>query len=208
VRSVIACVPALSERPKQSNDAAVPETRPPIELQGISLAELQEMIAERRLPPVDQWNPERCGHSDMRIARDGTWYHQGSPIRRPEMVRLFSTVLRREPDGRHMLVTPVEKLEINVDSTAFRAVEMTNEGEGRERSIGFRLDSGDAVILGGDHPLRIVEAENGPSPRILVRHGLEAELTRAVYYELAEIALTEGGGVWSDGVFFPLEHGE
>jgi hypothetical protein len=186
----------------------MPETRPPIELQGISFAELQIMIAERRLPPVDQWNPDRCGHSEMRIARDGTWYHQGSPIRRSEMVRLFSTVLRRDPDGRHMLVTPVEKLEIDVDSTAFRAVDMTSEGEGRDRRIGFRLDSGDALILGCDHPLRVVEAENGPSPRILVRHGLEAKLTRAVYYELAEIALTEGGGVWSDGVFFPLGRGE
>jgi hypothetical protein len=169
----------------------MPETRPPIELQGISFAELQIMIAERRLPPVDQWNPDRCGHSEMRIARDGTWYHQGSPIRRSEMVRLFSTVLRRDPDGRHMLVTPVEKLEIDVDSTAFRAVDMTSEGEGRDRRIGFRLDSGDALILGCDHPLRVVEAENGPSPRILVRHGLEAELTRAVYYELAENAHNE-----------------
>src|SRR3954469_18916249 len=108
----------------------MPETRPPIALRGLSLAELQRMIDERISPPVDRWNPDRCGHSDMRIARDGTWYHQGSPIRRQAMVRLFSTVLRREPDGRHMLVTPVEKLEIEVDSTAFRAVEMSSEGEG------------------------------------------------------------------------------
>src|SRR5512132_3339255 len=96
----------------------MPESRPPIELEGLQLAELQRMIDEHRLPPVDRWNPERCGHSDMRIARDGTWYHQGSAIRRPAMVRLFSTVLRREPDGRHVLVTPVEKLDIDVDSTA------------------------------------------------------------------------------------------
>src|SRR5436190_2659941 len=157
----------------------MPKTYPPIELRGLSLAELQRMIDQRRLPPVDQWNPERCGHSEMRIARDGTWFHQGSPIRRPAMVRLFSTILRREADGRHMLVTPVEKLEIDVDSTAFRAVEMSSEGEGRNRTIGFRLDSGDAAILGPDHPLTIAP---GPSPRILVRHGLEAELTRPVYY--------------------------
>jgi len=181
----------------------MPETRPPIELQGIGLAELQRMIDERRLPPVDRWNPERCGHSEMRIARDGTWYHQGAPIERPAMVRLFSTVLRREPDGRHMLVTPVEKLEIDVEGTAFRAVEMSSEGEGRERTIAFRLDSGDAVILGPDHPLSLA-----PSPRILVRHGLEAELSRPVYYELAEIALTddrEPRGVWSQGAFFALD---
>ena len=166
------------------------------------------MIDERRLPPVDQWDPQRCGHSGMRIARDGTWYHEGSPIQRPAMVRLFATVLRREPDGSHVLVTPVEKLEIDVESTAFRAVEMHSEGEGRGRRVAFRLDSGDAVILGPDHPLRIVESEHGPSPRLLVRHGLEAELTRAVYYELAEIALQEGGeppGVWSSGAFFPLD---
>jgi hypothetical protein len=193
---------------KQSNDAPMPESRPPIELQGLSLAKLQKLIDERRLPPVDRWNPERCGHSGMRIARDGTWYHEGVPIRRPAMVRLFSTVLRREPDGRHMLVTPVERLEIDVDGTAFRAVEMQSEGEGRERQIALRLDSGDAVILGPDHPLRIAQDEPGPSPRVLVRHGLEAELVRSVYYELAEIALAEGrrpAGVWSGGVFFPLE---
>ena len=181
----------------------MPETRPPIELQGLSLAELQKHIDERRLPPVEQWNPDRCGHSGMRIARDGTWYHDGSPIRRPAMVRLFSTVLRREPDGRHVLVTPVEKLDIEVEGTAFRAVEMHSEGEGEDRRIAFRLDSGDAVILGADHPLQLE-----PTPRILVRHGLEAELSRPVYYELADLALAERRdppGVWSEGAFFPLE---
>lgn len=186
----------------------MPETKPPIELRGLSLGDLQELIDQRRLPPVDQWHPERCGHSEMRIARDGTWYHQGAPIRRPALVRLFSTVLRREPDGRHLLVTPVEKLEIAVDATAFRAIELTSEGAGQDRRIAFVLDSGDAVILGPDHPLSVIETESGPSPRILVRHGLEAELTRPVYYELAEIALSENHqppGVWSGGAFFALE---
>jgi uncharacterized protein len=186
----------------------MPERRPPIELQGISLDELQKLIDERRLPPVEQWSPERCGNSGMRIARDGTWYHQGTAIRRPAMVRLFSTVLRREPDGRHVLVTPVEKLDIDVEGAAFRAVEMQREGRGRNRCIAFRLDSGDAVILDASHPLRILPSEHGPSPRVLVRHGLEAELTRSVYYELAEAALTEGGdppGIWSSGTFFSLD---
>src|SRR5215210_5167776 len=123
----------------------MPETRPPIELQGLSLADLEKMIAERRAPPVDQWDPQRCGDSGMRIARDGTWYHQGTPIARPAMVRLFSTILRREPDGRHVLVTPVEKLEIEVESTAFRAVEMSSEGAAADRRIALRLDSGDAL---------------------------------------------------------------
>lgn len=186
----------------------MPETRAPIELRGLSLAELRKMIEERRLPPVDQWNPERCGHSEMRIARDGTWYHQGSAIRRPEMVRLFSTILRRETDGRHLLVTPQEKLEIDVDRTAFRAVAMTLEGDGSDQTIAFLLDSGDAVILGSEHPLSIVHNGEGVSPRILVRHGLEAELSRPVYYELADLAIADASGhpcIWSNGVCFPLE---
>jgi len=186
----------------------MPESRPPIELRGLDLTELQQLIDQRRLPPVDKWNPDRRGHSGMRIARDGIWYHDGEPIRRPAMVRLFSTVLRREPDGRHMLVTPVEKLEIDVDATAFRGVEMESEGQGEQRRIALRLDSGDALILGPDHPLRLVPDEHGPSPRVLVRHGLEAELARPVYYELAEIALAEGNdppGIWSDGAYFALD---
>ena len=185
----------------------MPESRAPLELQGVSLAELQVMIDERRLPPVDQWNPAHCGHSGMRIARDGTWYHEGSPINRPAMVRLFSTVLRRESDGSHVLVTPVEKLEIEVEATAFRAIAMHSEGEGQDRRIAFNLDSGDAVIAGPEHPLTLIQTEQGPSPRIAVRHGLEAELSRPVYYEIAELALSEGAdppGVWSEGIFFPL----
>jgi uncharacterized protein len=186
----------------------MPEKRPPITLQEMSLEELKKMIEERRLPPVEQWNPERCGDSGMRIARDGTWYHEGTPIRRPAMVRLFSTVLRRERDGRHVLVTPVEKLDIEVEATPFRAIEMRVQGQGRDQQIAFALDSGDAVILGPEHPLELVETEHGPSPRLRVRGGLEAELTRPVYYELAELALTspeQPHGVWSSGAFFPLD---
>lgn len=186
----------------------MPETRPPIELKGLTLPALEQLIAERRLPPVERWDPPHCGHSGMRIARDGTWYHDGAPIRRPAMVRLFSTVLRREPDGRHMLVTPVEKLDIDVDSTAFRAIAMDCAGAGRDRRIMFALDSGDALILGPGHPLRLVPTDTGPSPRLAVRHGLEAELARPVYYELAELALADGvdpPGVWSSGAFFPLD---
>ena len=189
----------------------MPESRPPLELKGLSLTDLQRLIDERSLPPVHKWNPSHCGDSEMRVARDGTWYHQGSPIRRAAMVRLFSTILRREPDGSHVLVTPVEKLSIEVESTAFRATAMQSEGEGEARRIAFTLDSGDAVILGPDNPLRLVPDEHGPSPRILVRHGLEAELARPVYYELAELALAEGNkppGVWSNGCFFPLDSAE
>lgn len=186
----------------------MPESRPPIELRGFDLGELRALIDERRLPPVDRWDPPHCGHSGMRIARDGTWFHDGKPIRRAAMVRLFATVLRREPDGRHMLVTPVEKLEIDVDSTAFRAIEMKIDGDGEQRRIALRLDSGDALIVGSEHPLRLAPDEHGPSPRVLVRHGLEAELARPIYYELAEIALAEGRdppGVWSEGTYFALD---
>ena len=185
----------------------MPETRPPIELQGLSLADLQGLADDQRLPPVETWNPARCGHSEMRIARDGTWYHQGSPITRPAMVRLFSTVLRREPDGSHVLVTPVEKLEIEVEGTAFRAIEMQTEGSGENRCIAFKLNSGNLVIAGPMNPLSVVETDYGLSPRLEVRNGLEAELSRSIYYELAEIALAEGrdpAGVWSRGAFFAL----
>jgi hypothetical protein len=143
----------------------------------------------------------------MRICRDGTWLHEGQPINRPAMTRLFSTVLRREPDGSHMLVTPIEKLTIDVEATAFRATQMTMAGEGQERRIGLTLDSGDALIVGPDHPLTMVETPDGPSPRIAVRFGLEAELSRPLYYELAEIAIAEAHdppGIWSDGLFFAL----
>ncbi len=186
----------------------MPETKPPIELNGLSLADLERAIAERRLPPVDRWDPPHCGHSGMRIARDGRWHHDGAPIARPAMVRLFSTVLRREADGRHMLVTPIEKLDIDVENTAFRAIAMSSEGEGRARRIAFELDSGDALILGPAHPLHLADTPAGPSPRLAVRLGLEAELSRPVYYELAELALADGGdppGVWSDGAFFALD---
>jgi len=186
----------------------MPERRQPLEAQGRSLAELVRAIEERGgPPPVDRWNPEHCGDSEMRIARDGRWYHQGSPIDRPAMVRLFSTVLRREADGSHVLVTPVEKLSIEVEATAFRATQMTMAGEGDQRRIGLTLDSGDALVVGPEHPLTVVDTPDGPSPRVAVRFGLEAELARPLYYELADIALTEGHdppGIWSNGAFFPM----
>jgi uncharacterized protein len=187
---------------------AMPERRPPIEAQGQSLADLAAAIEKRGgPPPVDRWNPAHCGHSGMSIQRDGTWFHEGRPIRRPAMVRLFSTVLRREPDGSHVLVTPAEKLSIDVESTAFRATQMTMAGDGESRRIALTLDSGDALIVGPDHPLTVVETGEGPSPRVAVRFGLEAELARPLYYELAQIAIEEGHdppGVWSDGIFFKL----
>lgn len=173
---------------------------------GLPLAELARLAAERRLPPVDRWHPAHCGDSEMRIARDGTWYHQGSPIGRAEMVRLFSTILRREADGSFVLVTPVEKLAIAVEDAPFVAVELKREGEGDRARLAFRLNTGDVIVAGRDHPLRFAEDGAGPRPYLAVRDGLDALVARPLYYELAEIALAEGGppGVWSDGAFFAM----
>ena len=145
----------------------------------------------------------------MRIARDGTWFHEGTPIGRPAMVRLFSTILRREPDGGHVLVTPVEKLEIDVEDAAFVAVELKAEGEGRGATLAFRLNTGDVVVAGPDHPLEFQpgDGSGGPHPYLAVRGGLEALVARPVYYELVELALAGGAdppGVWSGGRFFPI----
>jgi len=188
----------------------MPAPAPPADLASLGLADIARLADERKLPPVEQWDPSHCGDSAMRIARDGTWYHEGSPIGRPAMVRLFSTILRREPDGRFVLVTPVEKLDILVEDAPFVAVEVKSEGSGRERALAFRLNTGDLVIAGPDHPLRLEDHDDGPHPYLRVRPGLEARLARPVYYELAELALEEGAepaGLWSKGVFFPLETG-
>ncbi|NIJ08091.1 hypothetical protein FHS31_001701 [Sphingomonas vulcanisoli] len=180
---------------------------PPEDLSKLSLAEIAQLVEEKRLPPVAQWNPAHCGNSGMRIARDGTWYHEGRPIVRPAMVRLFSTVLRREPDGSHVLVTPVEKLTIQVEDAAFVAVEMKSEGSGPGRALAFRLNTGEIVSADGDHGIRIAAGEDGPRPYLHVRSGLEARITRPVYYELAQLALDEGcdpPGLWSRGAFLGL----
>ncbi len=178
---------------------------PPPDFASLSLTEIARLASENQLPPVESWNPEHCGDSDMRIARDGTWYHQGSPIGRAAMVALFSTILRREADGSFVLVTPVEKLNIAVEDAPFQAVEMKTEGEGEAMKLGFRLNTGDLVTAGPEHGLRF---EEGPRPYLHVRGGLEALVGRSVYYELAGVALSNGSsppGVWSNGAFFPLE---
>lgn len=180
----------------------------PSDLTALSLTEIARLAEEKKLPPVESWNPAHCGNSGMRIARDGTWFHQGSPIARQAMVRLFSTILRREPDGRYVLVTPAEKLDVEVEDAPFLAVEYKSEGDGSERSLAFRLNTGDLVVAGRDHPLRFTAGQDGPRPILEVRRGLEALLVRPVYYELAEIALAEGGerpGLWSGGAFFPMD---
>ncbi|MEA3053466.1 MAG: uncharacterized protein QOG72_2369 [Sphingomonadales bacterium] len=185
----------------------MPMPPPPDDLSGLSLAEIARLAEEKKLPPVDKWNPSHCGDSEMRIARDGTWYHQGSPIGRQAMVRLFSTILRREEDGRFVLVTPVEKLDIAVEDAPFVAVELKAEGSGETMSLAFRLNTGDVVVAGPEHPLRFEAGPEGPHPYLGVRGGLEALIARPVYYELAELALAgdEPAGLWSGGAFFAME---
>jgi hypothetical protein len=180
----------------------------PADLSRLSLADIARLAAEAKLPPVASWNPPHCGDSEMRIARDGTWYHQGSPIGRAAMVRLFSTILRREPDGGYVLVTPVEKLDIAVEDAPFVAVEVASEGAGRDRRLAFRLNTGDLVVAGPAHPLRLAERADGPHPYLTVRPGLDALVARPVYYELAGWAIDEGAdppGLWSDGAFFAFD---
>jgi hypothetical protein len=182
--------------------------KPLSELSGLSLEEIAGLAADQSLPPVERWAPSHCGHSGMRIARDGSWYHEGDPIRRLELVRLFSRILRREPDGHYVLVTPGEMLDIEVEDAPFLAVELASEGSGPMRRLAFRLNTGDPVIAGPDHPIQVDESPEGPQPTLHVRGGLIARIARPVYYELASLALEESNdppGLWSDGAFFRLD---
>ena len=159
------------------------------------------------LPPVERWNPAYCGDSLMRIARDGSWSHAGKPIRRAALVRLFSTILRKDDDG-FMLVTPAEKLSIAVEDVPFLAVLMTANGKDRGQDLVFTTNVGDEVTAGPDHPLRFCPdaATGAPIPYLHVRGGLEARVARAVYYPLIEHAVVQDGalGVWSGGAFFAM----
>ena len=152
---------------------------------GAALAELPK----RGLPPVDKWNPPDCGAIDIRIAADGTRFHDGTPIRRPKMVKLFASILRREPDGTTVLVTPVEKVSITVEDAAFVAVEMAIDGEGDARRISFRTNVDDLVPVDSEHGLRFAEGEAGAlKPYLHVRRGLWALVTRALTYDLVALA--------------------
>ncbi len=164
------------------------------------------------LPPVDQWNPPLSGDIDIRIARNGQWFHEGEAIQRESLVRLFSTVLKREGDD-YFLVTPVEKWRIQVDDVPFSVVRM--EVVNREGSQGllFETATGDRRLAGPDHPLRVFhDPDTGePSPYLMIRGGMEGRLVRPVFYQLVEMAESGSAGnkdvrgVYSLGEFFPLE---
>ena len=166
------------------------------------------------LPPVHLWNPPFCGDLDMRIARDGTWYYMGTPIGRPALVRLFSTILRRE-DGKHFLVTPVEKVGIRVDDAPFMAVEMLKEHDNRGTCLLFRTNVDDWVVCDMAHRLRFeAAADGGLTPYLHVRADLWAKVTRALYYDLVDIGeerMIDGRrmfGVASAGEFFVMADAE
>ena len=165
----------------------------------------------RGLPPVDKWDPPFCGDLDMRIARDGTWFYNGTPIGRPELVRLFSTILKKEGED-YFLVTPVEKVGITVEDAPFVAVDFEVEGEGEGQVLTFETQVGDIAVAGPDHPIRVErDPETGePSPYVLVRRNLEALIDRKSFYRLVEIGVHEerDGERWfglrSGGAFFPV----
>jgi len=162
-------------------------------------------------PPVERWNPPYCGDIGMRIRSDGVWFYAGTPIGRLPLVKLFAGVLRKDADGRHYLVTPAEKVDVAVDDAPFLAVEMEARGSGREQTLVFRTNVDDIVTAGPEHPLRfaVEPASHGLKPYLLVRGRLEALVTRALYYDLVELAMTDaerGFGIWSGGVFFAMAH--
>ncbi len=163
------------------------------------------------MPPVHKWNPPFLGDIDMRIARDGTWYYLGSPIERPAMVKLFSSILRKDGDD-YVLVTPVEKVGIRVEDAPFVATDFEVSGEGEAQVLTFHTHVGDEAVAGPDHPIRVaIDPESGePSPYVLVRANLEALIDRKSFYRLVEIGEHhehEGRqwfGLWSGGRFFPI----
>lgn len=169
------------------------------------LAEAARRVRARGLPPVHRWKPAFSGDIDMRIARDGSWYYQGSRIERAALVALFSTILRREGE-KYFLVTPAEKVGITVEDAPFVAVDVTATGRGRDQQIVFDTNLGDRVVAGPRHPIRVErDRETGePSPYVLVRDNLEALIDRKSFYRLVDLGSHEDGwfGLRSDGVFF------
>jgi hypothetical protein len=185
-------------------------------LEGLTAAacEAADAAGGKTLPPVHLWNPPFCGDLDMRIAADGTWFYMGTPIGRPALVRLFSTILKRE-DGKHFLVTPVEKVGIRVDDAPFLAVEMRKEQRDGGRRLHFRTNVDDWVACDAAHRLRFeAAADGGLTPYLHVRADLWAKVTRALYYDLVDIGeerVVDGHpmfGVASSGAFFAMADAE
>jgi hypothetical protein len=191
-----------------ASDSAAPSQSAPT---ADSLAAVARSEGRRGPPPVHLWNPPFCGDLDMRIARDGTWFYLSTPIARKPLVKLFSSILKREGD-RFFLVTPVEKVGIRVDDAPFVAVDYTVEGAGRDQRLTITTQVDDVVAAGPEHPIRVAPdpLTREPAPYLHVRAGLEALIDRKSFYRLVEIAEEHEAagirqlGVWSDGAFFPF----
>ncbi|MDA0361821.1 MAG: DUF1285 domain-containing protein [Proteobacteria bacterium] len=172
-----------------------------------SLAGSMKGISRDSVAPMDKWDPPFCGDIDMRIARDGTWFYLGTPIGRPELVKLFSSIIRKD-DNNYFLVTPVEKVGIQVDDAPFIAVDFNK----KQNYLEFETNVGDIVVAGKDHPIRVtLDTHSGePSPYILIRKNLEALIDRKSFYRLVDIGEcqnvgeNEWFGVSSNDIFFPL----
>lgn len=168
--------------------------------------------SEKGLPPVEKWNPPFCGDLDMRIARNGLWYYMGTPIGRESLVRLFSTVLRKDEDGKTYLVTPVEKIGITVEDAPFVAVELNASGTGSNQVITLRTNVGEVITVGPDNPLRFEDEDEteGVKPYVHVRGRLDALLARPLLYQLVDIGEVQDVegvamfGVSSQGEFYPI----
>ncbi len=170
---------------------------------------LNDVVKAKGLPPVELWNPPFCGDIDMRIASDGLWYYMNSPIGRKPLMILFASILRYDADGKYYLVTPVEKCGIRVDDAPFVAIRMSITGVGRDQLIKFETNVDDEIVLGPEHPMRVADetGTGGLKPYILVRRNLEALVSRALFYDLVALGVTEGEwfGVWSSDVFYPMQ---
>lgn len=174
-----------------------------------ALDDLLAAAQDRRLPPVETWRPLKVGAIDIRIAADGQWHHEGAPIRRSGIVRLFASVLRRDADA-YYLVTPAEKLRITVEDAPFLAVALESDGAGRARRVAFRTNVGDALVADAEHPITVREQDGQPRPYVEVRRGLRALIARPVFYHLVALASEEEGGevaLWSEGTRFVLGRG-
>ena len=169
----------------------------------------RDLAKAKGAAPVHLWNPPFCGDINMRIAADGLWFYMNSPIGRLPLVKLFSSVLRLDDDGKYYLVTPVEKCGITVDDAPFLAIRMRVEGEGAERVIHFETQVEEEVAVGPEHPLRFADepGTGGLKPYVLIRRNLEALVSRALFYDLVALGAVEGEwfGVWSSGLFFPMK---
>ena len=171
-------------------------------LGSMSLLDIAQAVSERKLPPVERWNPTESADSHMRIAADGTWFHEGRPLTRPAMVRAFASLLMRDGDGGHWLITPECRQSIEVEDAAFVAVDLQARGD----ALAFRLNTDELVLAGPEQALRAAGSVDAPAIYLAVRHGCEARLDRSTWLQLAEHALAVGDGtsVGSQGAVFAL----